>query len=559
MMNSGRTIGGWVFLGMLLFLTGCQPSDNGASETGAFKLLPAATGNATFKSTHFSGSSNCATCHDGIYDDLGVDVSIAKRWSATMMANSSRDPFWKAKLRTELNRNPHLAYVINDKCTRCHAPMANVEAKAAGDTVAAFDGGFLDTANSHHNEAMDGVSCTLCHQIAPTAEFGTAEGFSGHYTVEDFGVISQRKIYGPYSGVATGPMINDVAYTPEYGAHISDSALCASCHNLKTPFVDETGVVVSNSAAEEFPEQMPYSEWEFSAFAVEKSCQDCHMSRNQGVVISNRPMWLSTRRDNFAQHDFIGANALMLDILNSNREQLGVVATGFEETIARTEAMHASAATLAVADSGYSGGQLAFTLDVTSLTGHKLPTSYPSRRVVLHVKVTDNTGQVVFESGAIDSEGRIKGVDDVTLANGYQPHHDVITSGDQVQVYEGVMGNTQNALTYTLLRASRYLKDNRLLPRGFDKATAAADIQVVGAAVNDSNFNGGGDQVRFEIPLTATLPLTIAAELLYQPIAYGFIDDLLVDGGDEAKDFYAMYQASGYKTLAITAVEQTLN
>lgn len=49
-----------------------------------------------------------------------------------MRANSTRDPFWKAKVRSEIARNPHLQSVINDKCSKCHAPMANYEAKQDG-------------------------------------------------------------------------------------------------------------------------------------------------------------------------------------------------------------------------------------------------------------------------------------------------------------------------------------------------------------------------------------------------------------------------------------------
>jgi hypothetical protein len=41
----------------------------------------------------------------------------------------------------------------------------------------------------------------------------------------------------------------------------------------------------------------------------------------------------------------------------------------------------------------------------------------------------------------------------------YEPHYDVITKPGQVQIYEGIMLNTDNEVTYTLLRAAKYVKD----------------------------------------------------------------------------------------------------
>ncbi len=83
--------------------------------------------NANFTTSHFSGSGNCATCHDGLTDTSGENVSIVRDWGTSMMANATKDPFWQAKVATELKRNPDLSTVINDTCSKCHAPMANYE------------------------------------------------------------------------------------------------------------------------------------------------------------------------------------------------------------------------------------------------------------------------------------------------------------------------------------------------------------------------------------------------------------------------------------------------
>ena len=58
------------------------------------------------------------------------------------------------------------------------------------------------------------------------------------------------------------------------------------------------------------------------------------------------------------------------------------------------------------------------------------------------------------------------------------------------------MLNDEGQVTYTLLRAYEYAKDNRLLPAGFKKNSAIADIGVYGAAAGDSDFTGGSDHDR---------------------------------------------------------------
>ncbi|MCX7096681.1 MAG: multiheme c-type cytochrome [Methylococcales bacterium] len=537
-------------------------SDTFSTSTAAISdkfFSPAASGgDPLFQSEHFWGSANCAVCHNGLGDNKNQDVSIETDWSSTMMANASRDPFWRAKVRSELKRNPNLAAVIGDKCTRCHAPMANFEAKSFGEDKAILDGGFLSANHARHNEALNGVSCTVCHQIQDAPSLGTLNGFSGQYeiAVANTNIDTNPKprlIYGPFDNLFPNPMVVATGYEPSYSPHIKSSKLCATCHNLKTPFVDQFGKVLSTTPDSEFPEQMVYSEWEYSNYATNniKTCQSCHMSRANGVAISNRPSSIPLR-DGFAMHEFVGANKLMLDIFDNNKPQLGVLANNFAETIGKTQAMLASAATVTPLTSHLgSDNVLDFTLMVKSDTGHKLPTSYPSRRVILHVKVTDANNHTVFETGKINANGSVVGLDSDENGARFEPHYDLITKPDQVQAYEAIMGDNENHVTYTLLRGMVYLKDNRLLPQGFDKNTAPSDIQVVGEALADANFVGGSDQINYRISGLDGSGYTVEAELLHQPIAYSFSVDLFKEPDNEVEDFKLMFEASTAKSNRI--------
>jgi len=509
-------------------------------------------GDPSFTSSHFSGSANCAMCHDGLRDNTGQDVSIVEAWKSTMMANATRDPLWKAKVRTELNRTPSLAGVINDKCSRCHAPMANFEAHQDNAPIEILDNGFTNANNDYHDRAMDGVSCTLCHQIADNGALGTLEAKSGHYPIDTYANKVDRKIYGPYSNVFANPMRMNVEYTPEFGAHTKKSELCATCHDLKTPFTDDAGNVLSSTPESEFPEQMPYSEWLASDYAATTSCQQCHMARSNGVKISNRPMMLSPR-DDFAQHIFVGGNKFMLDMLDNNKEELGVRATDFQKIITATENLLAGSASIEVLSSSQAADALDFSVRVNSNTGHKLPSAYPSRRTILHVTVKGSAGDTVFESGKVNADGSVVGVDSDVDQTLFEPHYDVITSADQVQVYEAIMEDYKGDVTYTLLRGSDYVKDNRLLPNGFNKETAPSDVKVAGSAFTDANFIGGSDEIRYNLSGLAADNYSVTVELVYQTLAYGFAQDLFKDSAKEVTDFKRLYNASNAKSTVITS------
>lgn len=266
-----------------------------------------------------------------------------------------------------------------------------------------------------------------------------------------------------------------------------------------------------------------------------------------------------TKKNNFAIHEFVGGNKLMLDIFNNNKTQLGVLSNNFAATMAATDSMlHKAGSIVSTETSGKA--KLEFTLRASSDTGHKLPSAYPSRWVILHVQVKDAQGQVVWESGKVNANGSIDGVDADSTPGNFEPHYDLITAPDQVQVYESIMGNDEDQVTYTLLRGHHYKKDNRLLPRGFDKFTASDDIKVVGDAFIDNDFVAGSDDVTYRI---STLPYgqyTIKAEMIYQTLAYGFAQNLFADNDiSEVNDFKTMFDASNQKTQLIAAEEFTVN
>ncbi|MFH1662798.1 MAG: hypothetical protein ABH934_02645 [Chloroflexota bacterium] len=175
-----------------------------------------------FQSDDFSGSGNCAICHTNLTDSAGNDVSIDSHWRSTMMANAARDPLWQAKVASEVARNPALKEVIEDKCASCHMPMAYTQAEEDGLSTLMFDDGFLNQDNILYKVAMDGNSCTLCHQIV--------DPVLGEYHIDTSTDIPDRLIYGPYEDPEQIVMASMSRFKPVYGEQTTQSVLCGTCH-----------------------------------------------------------------------------------------------------------------------------------------------------------------------------------------------------------------------------------------------------------------------------------------------------------------------------------------
>lgn len=513
---------------------------------------------ATAQKLLFTTAGNCMNCHNNLVSPSGEDISFGINWRSTMMANSARDPYWHAAVRREVMDHPESRAVIENECSTCHMPMAHYQAKTMGQMSQVFANLPASQAVTQQNMlAADGVSCTTCHQIKDD-NFGERESFVGGFLIDTKKPQGQREIFGPYpvDQGRSGIMHSSSGFVQVESNHLSESELCATCHTLYTHTLGPGGEVIG-----ELPEQVPYLEWKHSSFVNNRSCQSCHMP----VVEGNTPIssvW-GQPREEVSRHSFRGGNFFMQSILNRYRDELGVQALPQEmdAAINRTiRHLETKSAWISIANAEIAGNELIADVEIENLAGHKLPTAYPSRRVWIRFSVTDQDDDVLFESGAVMPDGSIKGNDNDHDDGLYEPHYSEITSEDQVQIYEAILVDPRDRVTTGLLTAIRYIKDNRILPKGFDKLTAGDDIAVKGSAADDPNFSGGGDRVRYRVKLQdLNGPLHINAALYYQPIAYRWAQNLGTYEASETKKFVNYYNSMAeHSSVILTSAKMSV-
>ncbi|MGQ7845461.1 hypothetical protein ACUNV4_13340 [Granulosicoccus sp. 3-233] len=602
---STRTLGKASLLLLMFLLSACGGSGgdsvNGGGDDGgdvdiiekdvvpeARGLLPSLSPSiASFEGEHHAGSEACSTCHNDASMEITTpiagetrNVSIGTAWETSMMANSTRDPYWHAVVASELDNYPHLEEVINDECIVCHAPLAHDLTEKEGLDLRLYDqlsangvtvinpGLYsMDDSNEVFNHAMDGVSCSLCHQMDGT-NLGTEESMSGGFEIvgSPTGDPMDRPAYGQYADPEVSYMRQQVGYLAQQGLHISTSESCATCHNLNVHSISQDGEPLEDVL---FAEQATFTEWQNSEYAIggpqEATCQSCHMPRlDQDVYIGQGA---PDKRPDFSEHTFLGANTVVQTMLMNYSEELGLKpGMDFEASIQRNREFLKTSADVTISGDGVVNGELQFDVHVRNQTGHRLPSGYHSRRVYLHVQVLDSSGELIFESGRIRPDGSIVGVaEDVNSAT-WEPHHDVITSETQVQVYQAITGNSDGDRTHSLLASSFYLKDNRLTPAGMNKGAILNDdslpdtFGVFGAALTDDDFNNGEDTVSYRIAVGSNEVYTVSAELRYQSLSYGHLQKLWTQGDrvDQVDMFRTMYDNTTLRDEVIDTATQIM-
>ena len=526
---------------VLLFLLTPEPGQTASDEK--------------IKKELFQTSDRCFACHNLLSTSGGEDISIGLSWRPTMMANSARDPYWQAGVRRESIDHAEAKEEIEDECSKCHMPMARYQSHFEGKKGEVFSHlASLGSDDRMDQYAQDGVSCSLCHQITKD-KLGTPESLVGGFVVDTTRSRDEREEYGPFNiddGERRIMRTSSDGYRPTEGDQIRQAELCATCHTLITAALGPGGQKIG-----ELPEQMPYQEWLNSDFKGQQTCQNCHMPVVEEMVrVTNT---LGKFREGMSRHVFVGGNFFMQRVLNKYRADLGVIALPgeFEAAASRTlEHLKSKTAAVSIDRVDIAGGQLRADLTVQNLSGHKFPTAYPSRRAWLHMTVKDRNGQVVFESGKLNPDGSIQGNDNDADPTRFEPHYTEINNKDQVQIYEDIMVGANNMPTTGLLTAVRFIKDNRLLPKGWSTENADPRTLPQGGAANDRDFVGGSDKIVYSVPLgNAQGPFQVEAEFWFQPISFRWANNLRPYDAPEPKRFTGYYDtmASGSAVMLVRA------
>ena len=535
----GAIILGLAVAGIPLILRGQTPTEN-------------AKGDKTPHGPVFRTSDRCVACHNGLTTSSGEDVSIGFEWRASIMANSSRDPYWQGSVRRESIDHPESTAAIENECSTCHMPAVHFRDRDEGRQTQVFVRLPLQKFPKGDRAAADGVTCSVCHQIEKTG-LGTDATFVGNVVIAKPIENDIRPEYGPFDidkGHQTVMHSSTATYIPTKADHIRDAGLCGSCHTLFTGALGKNGEKLAK-----FPEQMPFQEWQHSDYVDTQTCQDCHMPRvNEPVAVT---ALYGPLREGMHRHVFVGSNFVMEGMLQDHRDELATEALPEELNAAmkRTaEFLKTQAAKVTITRVDATSNGLEVDVHVENLGGHKLPTAYPSRRAWLHVAVRDSNGQVVFESGALNPDGSIVGNHNDEDPLKFEPHYREITSPQQVEIYEPILKDSEGKVTTGLLHAVGYLKDNRLLPHGFDKATAEKDIAVTGDAADDPGFTDKGSSVRYKVSTgNATGPFKVEAELWFQPIGFRWAHNLAPYKADEPQRLVRYYEAAARRSAMVLA------
>ena len=546
-----------------------------------------------FNDQQFITSDQCLGCHSGfeavtgwemfnVADKDTANLSPYGEWRWSMMGLAGRDPVFFAQQESERVLQPTRADEITNLCFHCHGVMGQRQFRRDTDSSELFREEFVfatpqtDPAHATYGAlARDGISCLVCHQMVD-------DGNKTIFPIEtgDFHVGSADTLHGPYEMVAAHAMEESLGITPVYNPYIKSSRVCGSCHTVHLPVFNARGEQVGDRY-----EQTTYLEWLNSAYSDEgkakdvtpKSCQNCHMPQTyhgkklqfQVATIEDQdypaadhlaPMENITvrNRKDYSRHTLLGVNVFVMEMFQQFNGILGVRlsdymsgrADGLQRAIKNAdEQAKQETAELTITELKHNSDKsIDVNIRVQNLVGHKFPSGVGFRRAFLRVELVDKQKeQVLWASGRSNAVGVIVDENDKPLpseffetVNGrqvYEPHYELISRQNQVQIYQELARNPEGRFTTSFVAIDEVPKDNRLLPRGWSKNGPSHELtEPEGRAADDPLYNNGSgaDEITYRIPLPAGggNNLEVRAALFYQSIPPFYLRDRFTTAKD---------------------------
>ena len=372
-------------------------------------------------------------------------------------------------------------------------------------------------------------------------------------------------------------------------------------------------------------EQATYLEWLNSEFENEfnkenpqgQSCQDCHMSKGLvdedydinieqiktriAVIQDNtypdaenltelENLKIRLREEGYKRHNFVGLNVFLVELFRQFDRVLGVrkndFMTGSKVDIDNAIKNFQRQAKHDVVDlnleTTLQDRTLIADLEILNKVGHRFPSGVGFRRAFVQLSVVRNSDdgdeEIIWSSGRTDENGILVDAngkrltteffdkDPTTGKEVYQPHHSVITSQSQVQIYETLLHNSKHRFTTSFIRGKHTIKDNRLLPRGWKADGPHPDLNGAylkathpgPVAKRDPRYKdgSGSDTVTYRIKLPAGVDsseLIVRAAIYYQAIPPYFLKNLFdcSPNGDATKRLHYMVSNANVEGTAI--------
>lgn len=379
-----------------------------------------------------------------------------------------------------------------------------------------------------------------------------------------------------------------------YSRYHKSKYMCGTCHDISNPVLANLGHDGNSPLPSEtqpaysyFHVERTFSEFMLSGYGkqggmagtgpyspdqfrtshagnVIATCQDCHFRDINGVEAAKngvtRPSSVHPL-SGVPQHRMIGGNLWVPYILASTvassanynpanetllKQGPGVLTLDLSqgealdpvlllETVSHSARMLQES--ISMISEAYSLSNQTFTVRLQNHTGHKLISGYPEgRRMFLNIKAYVGE-KVIYEINPYDyTAGTLKGLDSV-----YSPNSPSLESWETYNdelVYEVHQGSSILGAeeTFHMALATHRVKDNRILPQGFDVTNAAARLcEPVWHGQSDTNtysssnfytqaeYEGGYDKVTVSLPAGTE---RIEAGLYYQTTSREFIEFL---------------------------------